>query len=77
MSESEKTLGEFNQLPSLLQQLKAALVSHDWYYHHSDDHRAWKRGCDQAADIQLLLSKCDESDLGRAAKQLYNAYQQG
>ena len=34
--------------------LRKMLQSHDWYYDYSDDHRYWRRGQQEWADIQAL-----------------------
>jgi hypothetical protein len=33
------------------QQFVQMLESHDWTYQRSDDHRKWKRGCEQRKSI--------------------------
>lgn len=42
-----------------LEQYKAALAAHDWYYQYSDDHTVWGRGRDHYA---LILEGNREHD---------------
>ena len=37
------------------QQFVQMLESHDWTYQRSDDHRKWKRGCEQR--IKIIAAK--------------------
>lgn len=44
------------------------LKSHDWTYNYSDDHRAWKKGSAEAAEIAQLRKKLDPKG------EIYNKY---
>lgn len=35
----------------------AQLNQHDWYYHYSDDHRVYQRGCDAEGRLRTIASK--------------------
>jgi hypothetical protein len=42
-----------------LEQYKAALAAHDWYYEYSDDHRVWCEGRDHKAKISEARKQLD------------------
>lgn len=48
------------------------LESHDWTYQYSDDHRYWKKGSDEARQIDHVL-EMQGSDKNEY-RELYNAY---
>jgi hypothetical protein len=33
------------------------LEKHDWYYHYSDDHRAWEKGSKESKRIQAIAQE--------------------
>lgn len=70
----QKNLASLDQLPPVLQELKALLEKHDFTYSYSDDHRAWQRGQQSLLDIQFVTTKADEIGLGLAATELWDQY---
>ena len=70
----QKNLASLDQLPPVLQELKALLEKHDFTYTHSDDHRAWRRGEESLQDIRFVTTKADEIGLGLAACELWDQY---
>jgi hypothetical protein len=62
------------QKVDILEQLKRALASHDWYFDFSDDHQTWHRGQQSLANIRQLQQQCQAQGLGEAADQLYQQY---
>lgn len=61
----------------LLHDLKEACRTHDWYYNYSDDHRAWKKGSEQSANINSMLKQLKEHGLEAEADKIYNEYRPG
>ena len=47
---------------------------HDWYYMYSDDHKVWKRGRDQAEEIQRQMNIACGLGLFNEAEELYANY---
>lgn len=37
------------------------LLSHDWFYEYSDDHKVWKKGVNQRGEILDLQQELDAS----------------
>ena len=58
------------EMPNLESKLKA----HDWFYHMSDDHRAYTRGRMQSTEINNLMELARVAGDGAAAAELYNKY---
>jgi len=54
--------------------LESKLKAHDWFYHMSDDHRAYTRGRTQSAEINNLMEIARVAGDGAAAAELYNQY---
>ena len=50
-------------------ELKALLISHDWYYDYSDDASSWHRGNRSEKLINSIVK-----ELGNQGKMLYNEY---
>ncbi len=42
-----------------LEQYKAELAKHDWYYAYSDDHREWKRGHERQKALEAAQPTVD------------------
>jgi hypothetical protein len=51
-----------------LEQFKAILASHDWFYYMSDDHGVWMRGERASAEV-MAIAKAGPSEF----RQAYNA----
>lgn len=58
----------------ILNELEAALQSHDWYYQYSDDYSVFQRGHSQAMTIESLLRVADERGFGEEVTALYAKY---
>lgn len=43
-----------------IKQLKSMIISHDWYYHYSDDHRYYVKGRDSWRDICSFAQEIGE-----------------
>jgi hypothetical protein len=56
-----------DQSPSVEEYFKE-LVRHDWFYHYSDDHRAYTKGQDNSRRIQAV---CQENEL---LSRMYSEY---
>ncbi len=54
--------------------LENLLSNHDWYYMYSDDHKVWKRGRDQAEEIQRQMNIACGLGLFNEAEELYANY---
>ena len=57
-------------IPSL-DKLREMCEQHDWFYSFSDDHRVWERGTQEIKAIREMMILCQESGMGREAKQIY------
>jgi hypothetical protein len=57
-----------------LDTLEKLLKTHDWTYQYSDDHRAWKRGNEQAEEIRRQMNICCGLGLDNIAQELYNKH---
>lgn len=57
-------------VPSL-DKLKEMCEQHDWLYFYSDDHKVWARGNAEIKAIRDMMILCQESGMGREAKQIY------
>jgi len=57
-----------------LDQLEAALKSHDWYYMMSDDNRAYTAGRQEQSEIRSIMKGLEDLGYGKDAKDLYNQY---
>jgi hypothetical protein len=57
-------------IPSL-DKLKEMCEQHDWFYSFSDDHKVWERGNEEIKAIREMMILCQESGMGREAKQIY------
>jgi len=66
-------LEDLNVLPPCLLELSKMLDSHDWFYVYSDDHRAYRKGADERADINTVILKCKDKGLGDAAESLFHS----
>lgn len=54
--------------------LESKLKAHDWFYHMSDDNRAYTRGSTQSTEINNLMELARVAGDGEAAAELYNKY---
>ena len=57
-----------------LKELEALLVSHDWYYAMSDDHRYYLRGKRQYNEIWNLMTELKDNGYFTEAENLYDKY---
>lgn len=57
-------------IPSL-DKLKEMCEHHDWFYSFSDDHKVWEKGNEEIKAIREMMILCQESGMGREAKQIY------
>lgn len=57
-----------------LDTLETLLKTHDWTYNYSDDHRAWKKGNEQADEIRRQMDICCGLGLDTVARELYNKH---
>ena len=57
-----------------LKELEALLVSHDWYYHMSDDYKWYKQGRRSDELIRSTIKQLTINGLGAKANELYNKY---
>jgi len=64
----------FDLQPDALRELERALQDHDWFYHMSDDHRAYKAGEAQREHIDELLKEAKAKGYGVNAQALYDRY---
>lgn len=44
---------------TILEEYKAALRAHDWFYMYADDYRSFDKGKDQWASINIMQKKID------------------
>lgn len=58
----------------LLQTLESQLISHDWWYGYSDDHREYKSGSREQQHIKETISKLSEKGFEVEAEQMYAKY---
>lgn len=58
----------------LLHDFKEACRTHDWTYNYSDDHRAWKKGSEQSANINSLFKQLKEHGLDKEAQKIYDEH---
>ena len=63
-----------NDINIKLKELEALLVSHDWYYHMSDDYRWYKQGRRSDELIRSTIKQLTINGLGAKANELYNKY---
>ena len=56
-----------------LDELRAMLEKHDWYYVYSDDHRYYKKGKASRDKIMEAISTLSDKGLESGCKELYNA----
>lgn len=56
----------------MLEELEAALKSHDWYYNYSDDYGAWQKGSTESKAISKLMQQLLADGFGDEAAELYN-----
>lgn len=57
----------------MLEELEAALKSHDWYYNYSDDHGSWQKGNIEEKTISRLMRELLDAGFGEEAAELYNS----
>ena len=57
-----------------LTKLDQMLKTHDWYYHMSDDHRAYKKGMDSMIAIQQEMIQINSLGFEKEAKELIMEY---
>ena len=62
-----------SQASSMLDDLKAKLKSHDWFYMMSDDNRSYSSGRAKEQEIRSLIDTLDKLGYGKEAKDLYNS----
>lgn len=62
-----------SQASSMLDDLKAKLKSHDWFYMMSDDNRSYSSGRAKEQEIKSLIDALDKLGYGKEAKDLYNS----
>lgn len=62
------------QTTPILEQLKAALASHDWYYNYSDDYTVYRKGQRQWSNICILREQANQAGLKAEADALYEHY---
>lgn len=58
----------------LLEQLKTACSTHDWYYSSSDDSRCYDKGWEESLKIDKLIHQCKEENLYVKAVEVYNQF---
>ena len=46
-----------------MDKFKQMLLEHDWYFVYSDDHRAWRRGKQQRADLRAEAERLGKPEL--------------
>ena len=49
-----------NNSTTTLPEYYALLEAHDWFYEHSDDHRTWKKGTENAQKLASIAGQSDE-----------------
>lgn len=54
-----------------LEDLEKALRNHDWTYQYSDDPTWYRRGADEARDIERMMSDLTQAGLAAEAAALY------
>ena len=54
----------------MLEELEAALKSHDWYYNYSDDYGAWQKGSIESKAISKLMQQLLADGFGDEAAEL-------
>lgn len=59
---------------ALLQELRLALMTHDWWYHMSDDSRLYQKGKAEKANITYLMATCKLNNLELEAQAIYKTY---
>ena len=62
------------QTTPILEQLKSALASHDWYYNYSDDYSVYSRGQRKWSNICSLRQQAAQAGLQAEADALYDRY---
>ena len=63
-----------NDMKIKLKELEALLISHDWYYDMSDDHRYYLQGRRQYNEIWNLMTELKENGYFTEAENLYDKY---
>lgn len=56
---------------NLFREFQQLCVGHDWYYSKSDDHREWKKGVAEEAEITRLFKDLSEMGLYEGAREIY------
>lgn len=59
---------------ALLQELRSALITHDWWFHMSDDSRVYQKGKAERSNINYLMATCKLNDLDLEAQALWKTY---
>ena len=62
------------QTAPILDQLREALASHDWYYNYSDDYSVYSRGQRKWSNICSLRQQAAQAGLQAEADALYDRY---
>jgi hypothetical protein len=63
-----------NDMKIKLKELEALLVSHDWYYAMSDDHRYYTQGRKSFEMIWKLMDELKDGGYFTEAENLYDTY---
>lgn len=56
---------------NILERLEEALKKHDWFYHYSDDHRAWTKGTNEWREITALRDAAEDKEAADALIKRY------
>jgi hypothetical protein len=59
---------------ALLQELRSAIINHDWWYHMTDDPRVYQKGKAEKANITYLMAICKSRNLDLEAQAIWKTH---